>query len=137
MERGYIARGWRADDTLAKWLARHAGERPEEPALAFQDATLTWRQLEDRVLRIANGLQQRGVARGDIVAVQLPNIPEFILSYFAITRLGAVMCTLHMPYRGTEVQALMRHSGARLAICLPQSKEMFEGRGIAFAEIED
>jgi cyclohexanecarboxylate-CoA ligase len=137
MEREYIARGWWADDTLAKWLARHAGERPEEPALAFQDATLTWRQLEDRVLRIANGLQQRGVARGDIVAVQLPNIPEFILSYFAITRLGAVMCTLHMPYRGTEVQALMRHSGARLAICLPQSKEMFEGRGIAFAEIED
>jgi cyclohexanecarboxylate-CoA ligase/acyl-CoA synthetase len=34
------------------------------------------------------------------------------------------------------VQALMRHSGARLAICLPQSKELFAGRGIAFAELE-
>ena len=31
----------------------------------------------------------------------------------------------------------MRHSGARLAICLPQSKEMFEGRGVAFADIEE
>jgi cyclohexanecarboxylate-CoA ligase len=97
---------------------------------------LTWQDVEDRVLRSANGLKQRGIAKGDVVAVQLPNTPEFIVSYLAITRLGAVMCTLHMPYRGAEVQALMRHSGARLAICLRQSKEMFEGRGIDFAAID-
>lgn len=123
-------------DTLANWLARHARERPEAPAVVFQETTLTWRELDERVLRTAEGLRERGVARGDVVAMQLPNIPEFILGYLAITRLGAVLCPLHMPYRSAEVQTLMRHSGARLALCLPQAKPMFEGRGIAFEEID-
>ena len=135
-EARYQARGWWADDTLARWLARHARERPDGPALAFQKILLSWRDLEQSVLATAAGLRARGVGRGDVVALQLPNTPEFVLSYLALARLGAVTCTLHMPYRGAEVQVLMRHSGARLAICLPQSKEMFEGRGIAFAEIE-
>jgi cyclohexanecarboxylate-CoA ligase/acyl-CoA synthetase len=135
-EAEYKARGWWADDTLARWLARHVRERPDAPALALQDIVLSWRDVEQRVLLVAAGLRARGVASGDVVALQLPNVPEFILSYLAIARLGAVTCTLHMPYRGAEVQALMRHSGARLAVCMPQSKQMFEGRGIAFAEIE-
>jgi cyclohexanecarboxylate-CoA ligase len=136
MEREYIARGWWADDTLAKWLSRHAAERPDAPAVVFRDKTLTWQKLKESVLRTAAGLSARGVSPGDVVAVQLPNTPEFLVSYFAITRLGAVMCPLHMPYRGAEIQALMHHSGARLAICMPQAKDMFEGRGIAFDEIE-
>ena len=135
LEREYVAAGWWADDTLSGWLARHVRERPDAPALAFQDSVLAWRELESRVLATARALKARGVARRDVVAVQLPNTPEFVLSYLAIAHLGAVMCTLHMPYRGAEVQALMRHSGARLAICLPQAKEMFEGRGVAFAEL--
>jgi len=134
-EREYNARGWWAQDTLAKWLARHVAERPHAPALAFQDSILTWKTLQDRVLRTAAGLRASGVARGDAVAVQLPNTSEFIISYFAIARLGAVMCTLHMPYRGAEIETLMRHSRARLAICMPQSKDMFGGKGIAFADI--
>ena len=137
MEREYTARGWWADDTLAKWLARHVRERPEARAVLFQDQAWTWSGLAEEVARIARGLAARGVARGDVVAVQLPNIPEFVFSYLAIARLGAVMCPLHMPYRGAEVQALMRHSGARLAVCLPQSREMFEGRGVALADMED
>jgi cyclohexanecarboxylate-CoA ligase/acyl-CoA synthetase len=135
-ETQYAARGWWADDTLTRWLARHVRERPDAPALAFQDILLSWADVEQKVLSIAAGLRARGVAPGDVVALQLPNTPEFVFSYLAIARLGAVTCTLHMPYRGAEVQALMRHSRARLAICLPQSKDMFDGRGIAFNEIE-
>jgi acyl-CoA synthetase (AMP-forming)/AMP-acid ligase II len=134
-EAQYNARGWWADDTLARWLARHARERPDAPALAFQDIVLSWKDVEQRVLLVAAGLRARGVARGDVVALQLPNAPEFVLSYLAIARLGAVTCTLHMPYRGAEVRALMRHSGARLAICMPQSTQMFEGRGVGFSEL--
>ncbi|HWI98191.1 MAG TPA: class I adenylate-forming enzyme family protein [Burkholderiales bacterium] len=136
-EARYRAHGWWADDTLTRWLARHVRERPDAPALAFQDTVLSWKDVERRVLLVAAGLRARGVGPGDVVAVQLPNTPEFILGYLAIAHLGAVTCTLHMPYRGAEVQALMRHSGARLAICLPQSKEMFQGRGFAFADIEN
>jgi len=135
-EARYKTRGWWADDTLARWLARHVRERPDAPALVLQDRVWTWHELYLEVDNVAAGLRARGVGRGDVVALQLPNAPEFVISYLAIAQLGAITCTLHMPYRGAEVQALMRHSGARLAICLPQSKDMFEGCGIAFSEID-
>src|ERR671935_750277 len=114
-ERAYLARGyWRDDDTLWHWLQRHAAERPAAPAVVAGGATLSWRALHDRVLRVAQGLKDKGIGAGDVVAVQLPNTPAFLLVHLAAARLGAVMCTIHMPYRGAEIEAILAHSGAKL-----------------------
>jgi len=53
------------------------------------------------------------------VAAQLPNVPEFIIAHLAVNRLGAVFCTLHMPYRGAEIEAILGHSGAKLFLNSP------------------
>src|SRR5256886_13933515 len=113
-EREFVTRGWWRDDTLPRWLARHARERPGSQAVAFPGGAMTWMALQERVLKAAQGLKTRGVGDGDVVAVQLPNVPEFIVAYLAIARLRAVMCTLHMPYPGAEIEAILRHSCARL-----------------------
>jgi cyclohexanecarboxylate-CoA ligase len=114
-EREYLERGyWRDDDTLAHWLALHAAERPEAPAVAGAGNVLTWRELERRVLCLAQGLNEKGIGAGDVVAVQLPNTLEFLLVHLATARLGAVMCTVHMPYRGAEIETILAHSGAKL-----------------------
>ena len=112
-EREFIARGWWRDDTLPAWLATHAQRRARAPALAWQGGGLTWGELQERVLQAARALAQRGVRRGDVVAVQLPNSPEFVISYLAVCRLGAALCPLHMPYRKAEIETLTRHGGAR------------------------
>src|ERR1043166_2354803 len=91
-ERAYLARGyWRDDDTLWHWLCRHAAERPEAPAVVSPAGRLTWRALHERVLRVAQGLKDKGIDAGDIVAVQLPNTPEFLLVHLAAARLGAML----------------------------------------------
>ena len=131
--RRYAQAGWWRDDTLPKWLARHAKERPNSPAVISSEV-MTWKTLEERVLRFAEGLRRAGVAPGEVVAVQLPNTPDFIVAFLAICRLGAVMCTLHMPYRGAEIEALLRHSRAKLAIGL--SKDLFGGIGRTVSEID-
>src|SRR5262245_16921085 len=114
-EREYLARGWWAEgDTLPAWLARHARERPDGPAIASASGNLSWRELEQRVLRAAAGMKRRGVGHGDVVAVQLPNVPEFLIAHLAANRLGAVFCTVHMPYRGAEIETILSHSGAKL-----------------------
>jgi len=114
-EREYLERGyWRDDDTLAHWLARHAAGRPDAPAVIAAGAVVTWRELESRVLCVAQGLTQKGIGAGDIVAVQLPNTVEFLLVHLAAARIGAVMCTVHMPYRGAEIETILAHSGAKL-----------------------
>ena len=85
------------------------------PAVAGAGNVLTWRELERRVLRVAAGPERKGRRRkGDVVAVQLPNTPEFLIVHLAIARLGAVMCTVHMPYRGAEIETILAHSGAKL-----------------------
>jgi cyclohexanecarboxylate-CoA ligase/acyl-CoA synthetase len=117
LERNYVARGWwRDDDTLAAWLARHSAGRPDAAAVVLQKETISWAQLAERVQRVAEGLRQRGIGRGDVVALQLPNVPQFLIAYLAAARLGAVTCTLHMPYRGAEIEAILGHSGAKLFI---------------------
>ena len=116
-EREYMARGWwRDDDTLWHWLQRNAFRLARRPAVVAAGATLTWAELRGRVLRAAAGLKDKGVGAGDVVAVQLPNIPEFLILHLAIARLGAVMCTVHMPYRGAEIDLITGHSGAKLFI---------------------
>jgi cyclohexanecarboxylate-CoA ligase len=131
----YVERGWWTDDTLPKWLAAHAKERPDAPAVVSSE-TISWKDLNERVLKFAEGLRRAGVAAGEVVAVQLPNTLELVVAFLAICRLGAVMSTLHMPYRGAEIAALMRHSRARLAVCLSSSKDLFHGLGRTFAELD-
>ncbi len=119
----FIAQGWWRDDTLPKWLARHGAERPDAVAVVHAGETLSWSGLSSRVAAFASGLSQAGVVAGEVVAVQLPNIPEFIVAYLAIARLGAVMTTIHMPYRGSEFETLLRHSRAKAIVCLGAAKD--------------
>ena len=71
----------------------------------------------------AAALQHLGVGHGDIVAVTLPNLPEFVISWFAINELGAVMQTIHTPYGVREVEHLLNHSRAKACIALARAKD--------------
>jgi len=114
-EADYVFNGWWSDDdTLAQWLRRHVDARGNKPAVVWSAGMLTWRELDERVMRLAAGLKAKGIGAGDVVAIQLPNTPEFLIAHLAINRLGAVLCTVHMPYRGAEIDTILAHSGARL-----------------------
>ncbi|MCE2481975.1 MAG: AMP-binding protein [Alphaproteobacteria bacterium] len=65
---------WR-DETLTDWLARHAEARPDHPAIVHGEARLTYGELALHAERLAAGLAGIGLGRGDVVALQLPNIP--------------------------------------------------------------
>lgn len=114
----YAEQGWWADDTLSGWLARNAAERPQAPAIILGEAVMDYASLAVRVDRLAGGLYGLGLGPGDVVAVQLPNVPDYLVSYLAIARLGAVMTTLYMPHRAREFETLLAHSRARAIICL-------------------
>lgn len=123
LARRYVEEGWWRDDTLTKWLDRHAAERPEAPAIRHGARTIGYGELAQMVAGTARALHALGIARGEVVAVQLPNLPEFLIAYLAITRLGGVVQTVHMPYRAAECEALLNHSRARAVICLSEAKD--------------
>ena len=119
----FIAEGWWAGDTLHGWLAARASETPHRVALRNVDGNLDYPALLLQAERFAAGLYELGIGRGDVVSVQLPNIPAFIVAYLAIARVGAVMSTAHMPYRDTELKTLLAHGHARALICLSRTKD--------------
>ena len=119
----YIEEGWWRDETQRKYLERHAKERPDAPAFVTLDTTLSWAELRDRVERVAKGLWELGIRPGDVVAIQMPNIPEWAIANLAVTWFGGIVQTIHMPYRAAELQTLINHGRARALICLGETKD--------------
>ena len=117
----YLERGWWSPaDTLSRWLVRAASETPDAPAIAGDGQYLSYGDMAERVAALAGGLKTLGLDAGDVVAVQLPNRAEYLVSYLAICAIGGVMTTLYVPYRAAEMESLLGHSGARAFIGLDE-----------------
>jgi cyclohexanecarboxylate-CoA ligase len=119
----YREQGLVLNETLATWVERNASEHGSKPAIITSSSALSYDDLSKNVYSLAAGLQSLELGKGDIIAVQLPNIPEYIISYLAIASIGGLMQTLHMPYRKSELEYLLKDSQAAATICLSQFKE--------------
>ena len=97
-------------------LARAARKSPDKVAFRFEDRALTFRQLDDRVTRLANALVERGVDRGDRVAVLMMNRLEVVESYLAGCRLGAVVVPVNFRLVADEVTYIAEDSGAKVLL---------------------
>lgn len=113
---------WR-QETAIDWVRRAAEATPERIAIQGGGAKISFAQLQAQLDELAGGLSSLGLGHGDVIAVQLPNTVEFILAFLAITRIGGIMQTIHMPYRAAELEGLLVHSGARAVICLSEFKD--------------
>ena len=115
--RAFIDGGFWTDDMPAEWVAGWAAKTPDAPAAIGSGQTLTYGQLDDEASRVASGLAALGFQRGDVIGFQLPNIPEFLVAYIGIQKLGAIPCMVHMPYRAGEIEPLLLHGAAKAIVC--------------------
>ncbi|MFD3326921.1 AMP-binding protein [Streptomyces sp. NPDC058701] len=97
-------RGYTLDNLLRDW-ARRYGPRT---ALVHGGTRLTYAQLNRRAERMAAGFRLRGLRPGQRVVVQLPNVPEWVVTVFALLRAGAVPVLCPVSYRAAEVSPLVR-----------------------------
>ena len=102
--------------TLAELIEDVAREDGERTAIIFQDQPISYAQLDALVERAADGLAARGVAQGDRVALLLPNIPPFIVAYYAVARLGAIAVPLNLLYKADEIAYVLNDSEAKALI---------------------
>lgn len=117
-----FARYWR-EETLRGWVGAAAQRTPLSVAILGPGGPITYAELHARALGLAGELRALGVGHGDVVAVQLPNSVEFILTYLATGYAGAILQTLHMPYRAAEIEPLLKHGGAKVVVCLAHMKD--------------
>src|SRR2546428_14099579 len=81
--------------TLVDSLADAAREHPQQSALLFKGATLTYARLERQSDACAAAFQALGVTRGDRIALLLPNCPQFAIAQFAAWKIGAIVAPLN------------------------------------------
>jgi long-chain acyl-CoA synthetase len=101
---------------LAVMLAESAAASPDKPAAVFAGGQMTYRELDGLSDRLAAGLEGAGLRPGDVVAMQLPNIPQFLISYFGILKAGCVVVPLNVMLKAGEVEYHLQDSGARILI---------------------
>jgi long-chain acyl-CoA synthetase len=87
-------------------------------ATDFFGYRLTYRQLWDHVLRLANGLKQMGVGEGTKVAIMLPNTPQFVIAYYAALWLGAIVILTNPLYVERELVHQWTDADAEILIIL-------------------
>jgi len=97
-------------------LAKNGSNRAGHEAVVLGKHRLTYRDLIGQAECLAAGLYHRGLRKGDILALLLPNWPEFVVTYFAAARLGAVLVPLNTRYRETELEYMLRNSEAKILI---------------------
>ncbi|MFD9165182.1 (2,3-dihydroxybenzoyl)adenylate synthase [Streptomyces sp. NPDC059558] len=111
VDRYWAAGHWRGNtlDNLLRDWARHHGPRT---ALVHGGGRITYANLNRRVDRMAAGFRLRGLRPGQRVVVQLPNVPEFVVTVFALMRIGAVPVLCPVTHRTELVSHLVRVSQA-------------------------
>jgi fatty-acyl-CoA synthase len=101
---------------LSSWLARRAEIAPDDTALHFDGAELSWAALDRQMRRLAGALAGLGVARGDRVAHLGYNSPLFLALLFACARLGAILVPLNWRLAAPEHRTILADAEPRLLL---------------------
>ena len=104
------------DITLPGFLERSAAEYPDATALIFLNRTMTYRELQADVDRFAAALARLGVGPGIRVAVQLPNLPQTVIAFYAALSLGATVVMTNPLYVEREIEHQWNDAGCTVAV---------------------
>jgi crotonobetaine/carnitine-CoA ligase len=107
------------DGTLRGVLASRARRDPRRPFLIFQDTTWSWGEFEGAVQRAAGALASRGIGRGDKLAVMAPNSDLYVLLFFALARLGAILVPVNPEFGVAEAGYVSKHAEVAAVACTP------------------
>lgn len=102
------------------FLAESARRFPDRNALLFYGKPISFQALESLSNRFANGLRRLGVRKGDRVAVMLPNVPQCVIAYCGILKIGAICVYVNPLYVERELEFQLADSGAHVIVALDQ-----------------
>jgi acetyl-CoA synthetase len=106
---------------IANVIDKHAKNQPDNIAYIFENESgntrkVSYRELGTEVKVVACALRNRGIKKGDVVAIYLPMIPEALFSIFACSKIGAVHTTIFSGLSGQALQSRLRDSNAKMLI---------------------
>lgn len=129
----YSSKGWWVETTILDKLqalisssaSKEAVIDPNNKAALCSTPmyALTYAELDHKVNQVASALHKHGIGKDDIVALQLPNIVELVISYFAICKIGAISSPIPVQFREFECTQLLQSLNAKAVITMNQINE--------------
>ena len=95
-----------AATNLSAVLTATAARWPDQEAIVFEGTRLTWRALAQQVDNLAAAFIALGIERGDCIGIQCTTRPEYIITYLAAMRCGAILAGFNSQYTPLEVSRL-------------------------------
>lgn len=104
--------------SLSQQVEAHASKRGSSPAAQYFGSTLTYAQLDRMANRLARHLLGRGIASGEVIAMHMPNVPQYLIGLVAASKLGCPVTGLSPLLTPPELAYQINDSGARALLSL-------------------
>lgn len=115
------------DHSLYGQIARTAEAYPDSCALFYYGRKISYRQLIRQIDRCAQALGSFQIRKGDSVSVILPNMPQAVIAFYALNKLGAVANMIHPLSARKEIAYFLQLSGSKLILALDSTADKLEG----------
>ncbi len=124
-------------ESIPALIQRQAEKYPDKVFLFFKDLEVTYRELNERMGQIAEGLARLKIQRGDQIALFLPNLPEFLYAFFGALKLGAVAVPINTQLKGEEAAYILKNSESRVLITTSALYRVIQPKRTALPMLED
>ncbi|WP_440766283.1 long-chain-fatty-acid--CoA ligase [Natronorubrum sp. DTA7] len=99
-------------------VAESVEQRPDSPAVVFDDTELSYEQFWTRAGQFARALENYDIGADDRVAIYLPNLPQFVTAFQGTLRAGGIVVPMNPQYKAREISHLLSDSGAKAVVTL-------------------
>lgn len=112
--------------TVGALLEQVAAEYPDDQAIKYIDRPYqrTWKEFDSEVNRIAKGFMALGLGKGSHIAIWATNVPEWLITLFAASKIGAVLVTVNTNYKVFELEYLLRQSDSQALVMIDGIKDV-------------
>src|SRR4030066_2242946 len=105
-------------DTIYGSFEEAAERNPGKPALIFLGESYSYSELKEMVLHFAASLHRLGIGEDDRIILNLYNLPQTIIAWLALQRLGVIPILVAPVYTAYDLKYLARDSGAETIVCM-------------------
>jgi long-chain acyl-CoA synthetase len=106
------------DISIPDMLDRTADKIPDNTAIYFMGRKISYKELKDQVDRLATALVDLGIKRNEVVAIHLPNIPQFIITYYGALKAGARVTCISALLTGPEAKFQLNDAEAKTIVTM-------------------
>lgn len=103
-------------NTLGKVFDDICLKYPDNEFLVWKDKRLSYSEVEVESTKLAKAFLAMGIGKGDRIAIWISNRPEFVITWLAAARIGAILVAMNTRYKVAEATYVLRQSGAKLLI---------------------